>query len=47
VRQGSGDATLPIFIDLTIPDDCVLVPAGYEETAMLGENFGEITLSHV
>jgi len=47
VSQGSEYATLPIFIDLAIPDDCVLVPAGYEETAMLGEHCGEIHLSHV
>lgn len=47
VAQNEGSAELLVFIDLAIPDDCVFVPAGYEETAMLGENFGEIRLNHV
>ena len=47
VNQGQGSANLPVFIDMAVPDDCVLIPAGYEETATLGENFGEITIHHV
>ena len=47
VSQAHASTTLPLFIDLTIPDDCVLVPAGYDDTAILGENFGEITIHHV
>lgn len=47
VEQGQASAVLSLFIDAAIPDDCVLVPAGYDETALLGESFGEIKLNHV
>lgn len=42
VTQGQGSAVLDLYIDASIADDCVLIPSGYDETAHLGENFGEI-----
>lgn len=42
VMQGRGKAVLPVIIDEGIPNHCVWVPAGYPETAELGESFGEI-----
>lgn len=44
VTQGKAQATLPLFVDAEIPNHCVFIPAGYEETSMLGENFGEVSL---
>ncbi|MBI5447372.1 MAG: NADH-quinone oxidoreductase subunit G [Gammaproteobacteria bacterium] len=35
---------LPVHIDASIPDDCVYIPAGFEETAGLSVPFGEILL---
>ncbi|CAN5381393.1 NADH-quinone oxidoreductase subunit NuoG [soil metagenome] len=42
VTQGRGKAILPVIVDEGIPNHCVWVPAGYPETAELGEPFGEI-----
>jgi len=36
VLTASGEATLPVAIDARVPDGCVLIPAGYPETAALG-----------
>ncbi len=36
VRMLEGDARLDLIIDKRVPDGCVLVPAGYPETAGLG-----------
>lgn len=44
LRQGEGKAVLPLLIDERVPDHCVYVPAGYEETASLGESFGVIEI---
>lgn len=44
VKQGDGEAELPVLIDNTIPDQCVWIPAAYEETATLGESFGVIEI---
>lgn len=35
-------AGVKLFIDSAIPDHCAFVPAGYAETALLGDSFGEI-----
>lgn len=46
-KQGEGSAQLSLLINSEVPEDCVFIPSGYPETAMLGENFGEITVCHV
>jgi NADH-quinone oxidoreductase subunit G len=45
VEQEGNKIKLPVKIDSSIPDDCVWVPAGFEETSLLGNPFGEIKLS--
>jgi NADH-quinone oxidoreductase subunit G len=37
-----GKAQLPLFLDDRIPDDCVFVANGYDETSSLGESYGAI-----
>jgi NADH-quinone oxidoreductase subunit G len=44
IEQGLGQALLPVSIQTGIPDNCVYIPAGCEETAGLGESFGEVKL---
>ena len=44
VRQGGGQAALPVERDETLAPNCVRVPGGHELTAELGPLFGEITL---
>ncbi|MEN9471011.1 MAG: dehydrogenase chain [Pseudomonadota bacterium] len=44
LRQGEGQALLTLLIDERVPDHCVYVPAGYEETADLGESFGVVEI---
>ena len=36
VAMAQGTAQLDLVLDERVPDGCVLVPAGYPETAMLG-----------
>jgi NADH-quinone oxidoreductase subunit G len=36
VTSASGTAQLPVVIDIRVPDGCVLIPAGWPETAALG-----------
>jgi len=36
VRAAGGEARLDLTIDARVPDGCVLIPAGYAETAALG-----------
>jgi NADH-quinone oxidoreductase subunit G len=36
VRAGNGETQLELTIDARVPDGCVLIPAGYAETAALG-----------
>jgi NADH-quinone oxidoreductase subunit G len=43
VRVGDGSATLDLVIDPRVADDCVLVPAGYSQTASLAAH-GEATV---
>jgi NADH-quinone oxidoreductase subunit G len=42
--QGNGKAQLPVIIDARIPDACVWIPAGRQETAVLGDSFGAIEI---
>ncbi len=44
LRQGEGKAILPLLIDERVPYHCVYIPAGYEETADLGESFGVVEI---
>ncbi|MFM2321990.1 MAG: dehydrogenase chain [Pseudomonadota bacterium] len=44
LQQGEGKAVLALRIDERVPDHCVYVPAGYEETAALGESFGVVEI---
>jgi NADH-quinone oxidoreductase subunit G len=45
VRQNECSVGITLFIDAGIPDNCAFVPAGYADTALLGDSFGEIYLS--
>lgn len=45
--QGSCSITLPLVIDESIPDDCVMIPVALEETAALGAAYGPIELRKV
>ena len=44
VQQG-GRATLPVMIENNLPNDAIFIPAGFNETSLLGENFGKVGLS--
>ncbi|EDP46021.1 NADH-quinone oxidoreductase subunit NuoG [Rickettsiella grylli] len=44
IEQGRGEALLPLSIQADIPDNCVYIPAGCEQTETLGESFGEVIL---
>lgn len=44
IEQGVGQVLLPLSIQPGIPDHCVYIAAGCEETAALGESFGEVKL---
>lgn len=44
VKQGDNVANLSVIIDEKIPDDCVYIPAGFSETAKLGESFGNVEI---
>jgi len=43
VRQGGGEAVLPVRQDQGLPADCLRVPSGHPLTAGLGPMFGEIS----
>jgi NADH-quinone oxidoreductase subunit G len=45
VRQGGGEAVLPVAIDAALPDGTIRVARGVAETASLGE--GEISLERI
>jgi hypothetical protein len=42
VKQGGGEATLPVAIDPALPDGCVRVARGTRESVSLGD--GPLTL---
>ncbi len=44
VRQGTGQAVLPLVIDDSVPDGCVWVSAGLSGSAVLGPMFGAVEL---
>jgi NADH-quinone oxidoreductase subunit G len=45
VRQGGGEAVLPVMLDKALPDNTVRVARGIAETAALGE--GDLTIERV
>lgn len=45
VKQGLANARLSVLIDERLPNDCVWIPAGCEETSTLGESFGAIEIN--
>jgi NADH-quinone oxidoreductase subunit G len=42
LRQGQGEAILPVALDERVPPGCVRIPAGHPATAALGPMFGPI-----
>jgi NADH-quinone oxidoreductase subunit G len=44
VKQGGGEAVLPVAVDDTLPASCVRIPAGHPSTAGLAGMFGEVTV---
>jgi NADH-quinone oxidoreductase subunit G len=42
VRQGQGEATLPVALDERVPARCVRIPAGHPDTAALGPMYGPV-----
>ena len=42
LRQGQGEATLPVVLDERVAPNCVRAPAGHPATAALGSMFGPI-----
>ncbi|MDX9766374.1 MAG: molybdopterin-dependent oxidoreductase, partial [Ectothiorhodospiraceae bacterium] len=44
VRQGEATAELPLVIDPSVPDACVWIPAGLEQTRTLGANGATVEL---
>ncbi|MFC1684191.1 NADH-quinone oxidoreductase subunit NuoG [Pseudomonadota bacterium] len=47
VMQGENRATLPLKIDVRVPDGCAWVSAGVPGSETLGGQFGEVTLEKV
>lgn len=47
VMQGENRATLPLKIDVRVPDGCVWVSAAVPGSETLGNQFGEVTLEKV
>ncbi|MCC6534882.1 MAG: NADH-quinone oxidoreductase subunit G [Burkholderiales bacterium] len=45
LRQGSGEASVPLVLDDRLPADCVRIGAGHPATASLGPLFGPIEAS--
>jgi len=44
VKQGNASALLPLAIDDRLADECVYIPAGFDETAMLNDLFAPVTI---
>jgi NADH-quinone oxidoreductase subunit G len=44
VSQGAGSVALPAYVDETLADGAVRVPAGHPATAALGQMFGPLTV---
>ncbi|MDH5182358.1 MAG: NADH-quinone oxidoreductase subunit NuoG [Gammaproteobacteria bacterium] len=44
-RQGEASAMLIVEIDERVADACVVIPAGVQQTADLGENFASVSLT--
>lgn len=44
VKQGQSSAPLPLAIEDRLADECVYIPAGFDETAMLDDLFAPVTI---
>ena len=44
VKQSNAETQLSVILDERLPDACVWIPAGYEETAVLSESFGPVEI---
>jgi NADH-quinone oxidoreductase subunit G len=44
VKQNGYQATLPLQLDESLPEDCVWISSGLAQTAALGQPFGEVTV---
>ena len=44
LRQGQGEAVLPLKLDNSVPAGCLRVAAAHQSTAQLGEMFGSISV---
>lgn len=45
VLQNNDHAVLQLKLDGRVPESCVFIPAGFNETAMLNESFGEVQIN--
>ncbi len=45
--QNNVAIELPLIVDNRIPDNCVYVPAGFSQTAKLGDSFGSIEIKKI
>jgi NADH-quinone oxidoreductase subunit G len=45
--QQSGNTQLNVYLEAGLPDQVVWVPAGFNETSSLGENFGKIVINKI
>ncbi len=44
LRQGEGNLTLPVMLDVRVAPGCVWLPTGVPGSELLGEGFGAVTL---
>jgi NADH-quinone oxidoreductase subunit G len=44
LKQGGGQAMLPVALDAALPDNCVRVATAHPLTAALGSMFGDIAV---
>jgi NADH-quinone oxidoreductase subunit G len=47
VQQGEGAAVLPLVVDAGVPNECIWLASGLDETAQLGPMMGEVQISAV
>lgn len=45
VSQDGKKAAMPIVINESVPDKCVMVPAGVAGSELLGNSYGPVELS--
>lgn len=44
VSQGEASVSLPVILNERVPNDCVLIPSGYSETAGLNAPYGTVKM---